>query len=119
MTAEEQRRPRSLTVEREAGALDVIWEDDHPSRYSLAWLRQVCPCASCREERRSAGQDPLRLSTGPPPSGVVVSAELVGNYAIRFTWQDGHDSGIYTFAALRASCPCSACGGASAQLSEI
>ena len=53
--------------------------------------------------------DPLRLMTGPPPSAVVEGAELVGNYAIRFTWADGHGSGIYGFSSLRASCPCLAC----------
>lgn len=39
----------------------------------------------------------------------VESAELVGNYAVRFVWRDGHDTGIYEFRALRDLCPCDAC----------
>jgi DUF971 family protein len=39
----------------------------------------------------------------------MAGAEFVGHYAIRFTWQDGHGSGIFPFAGLRACCPCAEC----------
>ncbi len=102
-------RPRAITVERAAGTLTIVWADDHVSTYRLAWLRQVCPCASCNEARRAAQEDPLQLRVGPPPSDQVVDAALVGNYALRLIWADGHDTGIYSFAALRTSCPCPQC----------
>jgi DUF971 family protein len=35
--------------------------------------------------------------------------EPVGNYALRFRWSDGHDTGIYTFDFLRRLCPCAEC----------
>jgi DUF971 family protein len=41
----------------------------------------------------------------------LVHLEAVGNYAIAFTWQDGHNTGIYSFRLLRKLCPCEACGG--------
>jgi DUF971 family protein len=104
-----QHRPIDLTIDREAGTFYIHWIDGHQSTYRLAWLRQVCPCASCREERREAETDLLRLISGPPPSAKVEGAELVGNYAIRFTWTDGHGNGIYGFSSLRASCPCVVC----------
>jgi DUF971 family protein len=34
---------------------------------------------------------------------------LIGQYALAPTWGDGHDTGYYTFEALRRDCPCSAC----------
>ncbi|MCB0061499.1 MAG: DUF971 domain-containing protein, partial [Caldilineaceae bacterium] len=79
--------------------------------FPLRWLRANCPCATCREERRSAAleTDLLKLSTGPLPSTQIASAELVGNYAIRLRWTDGHDAGIYAFTVLRDSCPCADC----------
>jgi DUF971 family protein len=100
-----------LTVDRAAGVLRVLWQDGHASEYALRWLRANCPCATCREERRAAvlQTDMLQLSSAPPPSAEIAGAELVGNYAVRFTWADGHDTGIYAFAALRASCPCATC----------
>jgi len=36
----------------------------------------------------------------------------IGNYAIKFDWNDGHNSGIYTFNNLRAL-------GASAAASDV
>ena len=106
-----QTHPQSITVERAAGLMHVLWQDGHRSDYSLRWLRANCPCATCREERRAAAlnTDPLRLVTTPAPSAVVEEAEFVGHYAIRFTWQDGHGSGIFPFAGLRACCPCADC----------
>lgn len=104
-------RPRAIAVDRAAGLLRMTWPDGHVSEYALHWIRAHCPCASCREERRTAAlnTDPLRLHSGPLPSSEVVSAELVGNYALRLTWSDGHDTGIFTFAGLRNSCPCTIC----------
>ena len=37
--------------------------------------------------------------------------EGVGNYALAPTWQDGHNTGIYSFRLLRGLCPCDDCGG--------
>lgn len=108
-------KPRTLRVDRAAGLLAVIWVDGHESRFSLHWLRAYCPCATCREARRKA-VDPaadlgmeLTLNAGPKPTDQVSSAELVGGYALRITWTDGHDTGIYAFSSLRDSCPCPFC----------
>ena len=53
--------------------------------------------------------DPLKLMSGPLPSNEIANAELVGNYAVRFDWSDGHSTGIYGFSTLRSSCPCPEC----------
>jgi DUF971 family protein len=104
-------RPQSLTVERAKGLLRVQWQDGHASAYALTWLRSNCPCATCREERRAAvlETNELKLMSGPLPSAEITAAELVGHYAVRFTWGDGHNTGIYVFSALRACCPCYQC----------
>jgi DUF971 family protein len=38
-----------------------------------------------------------------------VQVSLVGGYGLRVAWSDGHGTGIYTFARLRAECPCPRC----------
>lgn len=43
-----------------------------------------------------------------------VKIEPVGGYAIKFTWDDGHDAGIYTWERLRVTCPCAECRVANA-----
>ncbi|MCB0159706.1 MAG: DUF971 domain-containing protein [Caldilineaceae bacterium] len=96
-------RPRHITIDRGAGLLHIDWGDGYASDFPLRWLRANCPCASCREQRREAAAqtDLLTLSSTPPPSAEVANAELVGNYAVRLVWTDGHDSGIYAYSALR------------------
>ena len=103
-------RPRDIAVDRSVGELRITWGDDRVSRYPLRWLRANCPCATCREERRRTtrddaafGADELRLTSGPLPSTQIANAELVGNYAMRLEWTDGHATGIYAFADLRAA----------------
>jgi DUF971 family protein len=105
-----ESRPVDLTIHREKGQLHIRWADDHQSTYELAWLRANCPCATCREERRERAESGgLIMASGPQPSAEVVGAELVGHYALRFDWADGHSSGIFPFSALRFACPCPEC----------
>lgn len=103
-------RPTEIDVERAEGILRIRWADGHTSVFALPWLRANCPCATCREERREAIEvGSLRLLSGPPPSTQLETAELVGAYALRPVWSDGHSAGIYPFSALRAACPCGTC----------
>ncbi len=38
-----------------------------------------------------------------------VKVEVAGSIGLRLTWDDGHNSGIYTWGRLRAMCPCDQC----------
>jgi DUF971 family protein len=46
-----------------------------------------------------------------PDDVVARKLQLVGNYAMRVEWSDGHGTGIYTWEFLREICPCEQCGG--------
>ncbi len=35
-----------------------------------------------------------------------VKVEVAGSVGLRLTWDDGHNSGIFTWERLRAMCPC-------------
>ena len=89
-------------------ALEIEWADGHQSAYPLKYLRSECPCAGCRTERDEARANPFRV-IGAAPSAEIVNIEAVGRYALRFSWKDGHNAGIYTFDHLRALCPCPEC----------
>jgi DUF971 family protein len=85
----------------------VEFADGKTIEYPLGLLRAKCPCASCKALREQMANQPKRRSLTVLPDShysgpmVVVSAELVGNYAIRLDWADNHGSGIYSFAYLR------------------
>ena len=38
-----------------------------------------------------------------------LKVEPSGSIGLRLTWDDGHNTGIYTWERLRAMCPCDAC----------
>lgn len=97
--------PKSIeNVENQA--LRITWEDGHVSLYSSRFLRQNCPCAGCRDEwTGQAILDPESV----PASMTTTRAEVVGNYALAFSFSDGHGTGIYSFENLRKLCECREC----------
>ena len=85
---------------------DITWNDGHFSSYPSWYLRENCPCAHCVEEFTGRRM----ILQGSIPS-TLERAEVapVGNYALSFTWSDGHSTGIYSFDYLRRICPCAQC----------
>lgn len=67
----------------------------------LRELRRACPCASCRQAREELARNPLAVLPTAQQSAAALGAELVGHYALRIHWEDGHDTGLYDFALLR------------------
>ena len=94
--------PRDLKVKIADQRLFIDWKDGKHSEFSLAHLRRVCPCASCRTEREQQSNNPLRILKADPAGVHVVTARLVGSYAIQFDWSDGHNTGIFDFRFLRS-----------------
>lgn len=84
--------------------LKITWDDGLDSVIPLRQVRLACPCATCRAGREARAKNPLAVIQ---PQGSVedqvtaASAALVGHYALRIIWNDGHDAGIYDFATLR------------------
>ena len=109
--------PKSVKVQLTTGTgVDIEWKDGHASHYSFQFLRDACPCALCAEERGKAGRQPgdsPAAAAGALPmfraTARPVEAEPVGRYALRFTWNDGHLHGIYSWDYLRDICPCPEC----------
>lgn len=96
----EQYRPAGLDLKLAEQVLRITWADGLTSAFPLVWLRRHCPCATCRGEQEKPTLLPI-LSVRQAGGSRVIGAELVGNYAIRFDWSDGHNTGIYDFRLLR------------------
>ncbi len=94
--------PKDLKVKLADQRLFIEWKDGLRSEYSLDRLRRECPCATCRTDRETQQKNPMKILKFNPAEVRVVSAQLVGNYAIQFTWSDGHNTGIFDFRMLRA-----------------
>lgn len=89
--------PKKIKIKNKTH-LQIIWEDESETLISLKYLRDECPCASCKGET-------VLLKTYRPPAKTVITPEMykiknievVGGYAIQITWQDGHNTGIYSW----------------------
>lgn len=99
--------PKNLDLQRDA-SLTVTWQDDTTTTYPIAYLRRMSPSADARVTREQLKKNPLTVLTSNQSDGqplTVEDAELVGNYAIRLRFSDGHDTGIYSWRYLKAIDP--------------
>ncbi len=109
--------PRRLDLKKDKG-LTVEWADGSTSYYTILYLRRHSPSADARHLRESLATNPLTVLPASRPAGglgapgasgnaggadtlVALDAELVGHYAIRIRFSDGHDTGLYSWAYLR------------------
>lgn len=77
--------------------LFIAWSDGARLAYPLDLLRAKCPCAQCVDEWTGV----VRVDRSMFPGMSLRSLEEVGSYAVRITFSDGHDVGLYTFRNLR------------------
>lgn len=88
--------PKKLRFQKEAKKLVLEYESGEPLAIPFELLRVESPSA---EVQGHGGERP------PPVRGKqdvgVVRAEPVGHYAIRIIFDDGHDSGLFTWEFLK------------------
>jgi len=99
-------RPTNVTADRERRVLTIQGNDGRECSYSFAGLRAICPCVLCQGGHANMGRpaDKLLLQKSQNDALNLDAATAVGSYAIQFAWNDGHDSGIYTWNYLYEAC---------------
>ena len=101
--------PKHLDLNRHKG-LTVHWEDGTASFYSIRHLRKMSPSADQAKLRQEMARNPLTVlpasaATQSDQTLTATSAELVGNYALKIVFSDGHDTGIFSWEYLRSIDP--------------
>jgi len=92
--------PKTIKI-KDKSSLEITWEDGSISTIALKYLRDECPCATCKGET-------VLLRTYRPPAKKMITPEMyliknietVGEYAIQITWKDRHNTGIYSWEYL-------------------
>lgn len=86
--------PQGIKLKREERILEVNWAEGHLARIPVRELRLSCQCAGCVDEFTRV----RTLNPATVPLDLTITAmNLVGNYAVKFTFSDGHDTGIYSW----------------------
>ncbi|MEQ5836479.1 DUF971 domain-containing protein [Marinobacter sp. R17] len=92
----EAQRPSDIRIRKQSRLLVLSYENGEVLELPFELLRVYSPSA----EVRGHGAGPGTLQTGKRDV-LVTGAEMVGNYAIKLSFSDGHDSGLFTWAYLQ------------------
>jgi DUF971 family protein len=89
------KTPSAIRVSTDKSTLSIHYAEGDSFSLSAEYLRVFSPSAEVRGHGR--GQEVLQFGK----RHVVISGlEKAGNYALRITFSDGHDSGIYSWSYL-------------------
>lgn len=88
--------PSDIKLHRKSRLLEVVWPDGRTDSLPLEYLRVYSPSA----EVRGHGGGETMLVAGKRDVNVT-AVEPVGRYAVRLKFDDGHDSGLYSWPTLR------------------
>ncbi|MGV8841139.1 MAG: gamma-butyrobetaine hydroxylase-like domain-containing protein [Bauldia sp.] len=84
--------PTEIRLDREKRVLTVTYDDGASAAFDAEYLRVFSPSAevqghSPQQRRLIAGKSRVR----------VMAIQPVGNYAVRLAFDDGHNTGIFTW----------------------
>lgn len=91
--------PRSLKLHRQSRQLELGYANDESYSLSSEYLRVHSPSA----EVMGHGPGEEVLQTGKLHVGIV-DVKPVGNYAVQLVFDDGHDTGLYSWDYLYTLC---------------
>jgi ATP-binding protein involved in chromosome partitioning len=89
-------KPPKLELSVAKDALQVVFEGSAPIELTAEMLRVMSPSAEV--QGHSAEQ---RVTVGRKRNVKINELRPVGNYAVRLVFDDGHDTGLYTWSYLR------------------
>ena len=96
MTEASPAWPTELRVNKDKDRLAVKFDDGKAFELTAEFLRVFSPSAEVQ------GHSPEQRVTVPGKKAVrIVRIEPVGNYAARIVFDDGHDTGLFTWTYLR------------------
>lgn len=93
--------PTNIRAHQAEQILELTWPDGSHFRLPYRELRLGCGCAVCVNEWTSERMiDPASIR----PDLAIEGMEGIGAYAVRFSWNDGHSTGLYTWETLARLC---------------
>ncbi len=95
MITDNKPRPTDIRLHQKTRVLELFFDDGAHFRLPCEYLRVYSPSAEVRGH--GPGQEVLQLDK----ENVNISAiEPVGNYAVRLVFDDGHNTGLYSWNVL-------------------
>ena len=84
--------PESLHIHKKSAELEILFSNEKPIKLSAEYLRVFSPSAETKGHR--SGQEVLQYGK---KAVRFLDLEFQGNYAVKISFSDGHNSGIYSW----------------------
>ena len=88
-------------IEAIGNEIAIVWPDGAEQYLPMERLRACSPSAENTGERDLVGRVYGGTDQTEFPGVTVTGWQIVGAYAVQFTFSDGHSTGIYAFDFLR------------------
>jgi DUF971 family protein len=95
MDAEPAAHPTEIKLRRQSRVLEVAFDDGRRFELPFEYLRVYSPSAEVKGH--GPGQEVLQFAKEDVQ---VKEIEPIGQYAVRLIFDDGHDTGLYTWKFL-------------------
>lgn len=87
--------PTEITLHQQSRMLEIAFDDCARFKLAFEFLRVFSPSAEVRGH--GPGQETLQVGKR---NVMITEVEPAGSYAIKLVFDDGHDSGLYTWEYL-------------------
>ncbi|MDO8413926.1 MAG: DUF971 domain-containing protein [Gallionellaceae bacterium] len=87
--------PTEITLHQQSKLLEIAFDDGARYRFPYEFLRVHSPSAEVRGH--GPGQEVLQIGK---KNITLLDVQPSGSYAIKLTFDDGHDTGLYTWEYL-------------------
>ncbi len=88
--------PKEIRLSKDKRSLAIAFENGEAWEIAAEMLRVQSPSAEVRGHTEAE-----RKTVGGKRNVLITAVEPVGNYALRLRFDDGHDTGIFSWAYLR------------------
>jgi DUF971 family protein len=87
--------PLTISLHKQSRVLEIVYNDGENFKLPCEYLRVFSPSADVKGH--GPGQEVLQLGKEDVN---IKEVEPVGNYAVRLIFDDGHETGLYTWSYL-------------------
>lgn len=94
-----EKRPSAINLHARSRQLELSYGDDETYRLSCELLRVYSPSAEVRGH--GAGQEVLQIGKAKVN---ITAIKPVGRYALQLVFDDGHDTGLFSWGYLYELC---------------
>ena len=88
--------PTEITLHQKSKTLEIAFDDGSRFTFPFEFLRVFSPSAEVRGH--GPGQETLQVGKR---NVLITDVEPAGSYAVKLTFDDGHDSGLYSWEYLQ------------------